>query len=57
MKKLNEDISAIHRQVACYRFEQELHEEFRKESFLSKEKISEIFKAYGSIYGQICNTG
>ena len=50
MKKLNEDISAIHRQVACYRFEQELHKEFRKESFLSKEKISEIFKKYMQAY-------
>ncbi len=50
MKKLNDDISTIHRQVACYRFEQELHQEFRKESFLSKEKISEIFKKHMEAY-------
>ena len=50
MQKLDSDIGAIHRQVACYRFEQELHNEFRKESYLSKERISEIFKKHMESY-------
>jgi len=46
VNKLDSDIATIHRQVACYKFEQELHEEFRAEGFLSKEKISEMFKKH-----------
>jgi oligoendopeptidase F len=43
MKKLNDDISTIFRQVACYKFEQDLHKEFREKGFLSKEDIGQIF--------------
>ena len=50
MKKLDDDIGSIHRQTACYKFEQELHDTFRKESYLPKEKISKIFKKHMSAY-------
>ncbi len=46
INKLDSDIGAIYRQVACYKFEQELHKKFRAEGFLSKEKVSEMFKKY-----------
>jgi oligoendopeptidase F len=44
MTRLNEEISTIIRQVACYKFEQELHKEFRDKGYLSKEEIGKIFK-------------
>ncbi|MFH1955951.1 MAG: M3 family oligoendopeptidase [Patescibacteria group bacterium] len=44
MHKLNSDVATIFRQVACYNFERELHQNFRKEGYLSKEKIGEIFQ-------------
>jgi oligoendopeptidase F len=43
MEKLNAQISSISRQTACYKFEQELHSEFRKKGYLSKEEIGKIF--------------
>jgi oligoendopeptidase F len=43
MAKLNDQISSISRQTACYKFEQELHREFRKKGYLSKEEIGKIF--------------
>lgn len=48
--KLNSDISTIFRQVACYRFEQELHEGFRDKGYLSKEDIGKIFQKWMSAY-------
>ncbi len=44
MAKLNDDVSSIFRQAACYRFEQELHREFRIRGYLSKEEIGELFQ-------------
>ncbi len=44
LSKLADYITTILRQIACYKFEQELHEEFRKKSYLSKEEIGSIFK-------------
>ena len=44
MGQLNDDISTILRQVACYKFEQELHKEFREKGYLSKEEIGKIFQ-------------
>ncbi|MCK9578386.1 M3 family oligoendopeptidase [bacterium] len=41
--KIGGDISTIQRQVACYRFESELHTEFRKKGYLSKKEIGDIF--------------
>jgi oligoendopeptidase F len=48
--KLNDDISTIFRQVACYTFEQELHSAFRQKGYLSKEEIGKIFRKHMSAY-------
>lgn len=50
MFKLNDDISTIFRQVAAYRFEQELHGEFRKKGYLSKEEIGKLFQKNMAAY-------
>ncbi|MCX8026863.1 MAG: M3 family oligoendopeptidase [Thermodesulfovibrionales bacterium] len=50
MKKLNDDVSTIFRQVACYRFEQELHKEFRQSGYLSKKDIGLIFQKHMASY-------
>jgi oligoendopeptidase F len=42
-QKLNSDISSVFRQVAFYNFETELHTEFKKRGYLSKEYISDMF--------------
>lgn len=44
MQKINEDVSSVIRQIACYNFEKELHKKFREEGYLSKETIGKIFK-------------
>ncbi|MDX9714211.1 MAG: M3 family oligoendopeptidase [Dissulfurispiraceae bacterium] len=46
MRKLNDDVSTIFRQIALYNFETELHSEFRKKNYLSKNEIGKIFKKH-----------
>lgn len=48
--KLNDDISTIFRQVACYTFEQELHHEFRQRGYLSKKELGNLFQKHMSAY-------
>ncbi|HEY6012113.1 MAG TPA: M3 family oligoendopeptidase [Nitrospirota bacterium] len=50
LQKLNDDVSSIFRQVACYRFEQELHQEFRRTGYLSREKIGVLFRKHMAAY-------
>lgn len=50
MMKLNDDVSTIFRQVACYKFEQELHQEFRQKGYLSKEGIGRLFQKHMATY-------
>jgi oligoendopeptidase F len=50
MMKLNDDVSTIFRQVACYRFEQELHRDFREKGYLSKEEIGKLFQKHMTSY-------
>ena len=50
MQKLNDDVSSIFRQVACYRFEQELHSSFRARGYLAKEEIGELFQKHMAAY-------
>lgn len=50
VSKLNGDISAIFRQVALYKFEQELHQSFREKGYLSTKEIGEIFQKHMSSY-------
>ena len=41
--QLQDQISTIFRQVAAYRFEKDLHTEFRKTGYVAKDKINELF--------------
>ncbi len=50
MSRIGNDVSTIFRQVACYRFEQELHETFREKGYLSKEDIGAIFQKHMKSY-------
>ncbi len=50
MQKLNDDVSSIFRQVACYRFEQELHAAFRAKGYLSKGDIGKLFQKHMASY-------
>jgi oligoendopeptidase F len=50
VQKLNDDVSSIFRQVACYEFEQELHGEFRKRGYLSKDEIGKLFQKHMAAY-------
>jgi oligoendopeptidase F len=50
MMKLNDDVSTIFRQAACYTFERELHETFRQKGYLSKEEIGSLFTKHMSAY-------
>jgi len=50
MTKLNDEISTIFRQVACYKFEQDLHRDFREKGYLSKEDIGKLFQKHMSAY-------
>lgn len=50
MMKLNSDISTIFRQIACYKFEQEIHNTYRQKGYLSKEEIGNIFQKHMIAY-------
>ncbi|MBI2310777.1 M3 family oligoendopeptidase [Candidatus Collierbacteria bacterium] len=49
-KKLDDDIGTIFRQVACYRFEQELHWTFRKKGYVGKKEIGKLFQKHMGAY-------
>ncbi len=44
MAKLDDEVSTIFRQVAAYRFEQELHRAYRQQGYLSKEVIGQLWQ-------------
>jgi oligoendopeptidase F len=50
MMKLNDDVSTIFRQVACYKFEQALHHNFRERGYLSGKSIGRLFQEHMSGY-------
>ena len=50
MMKLNDDVSTIQRQIACYTFEQELHKNYREKGYLSKEQIGSTFHKHMKAY-------
>jgi len=50
MMKLNDEVSTICRQVACYQFEQELHRTFREKGYLSKQEIGRLFQKHMAAY-------
>lgn len=50
MSKLNRDVTSIFRQIAFYKFEQELHKNFREKGYLSHKEIGNMFKNHMSAY-------
>ncbi|HEY4525521.1 MAG TPA: M3 family oligoendopeptidase [Candidatus Paceibacterota bacterium] len=50
LTKLNDDVSSIFRQAACYLFEQELHRTFREKGYLAHAEIGRIFKKHMADY-------
>lgn len=50
VKKLDDDVATIFRQIACYLFEKELHEQFRKKGYLSRAEIGQVFQKNMSAY-------
>ncbi|MBI2046117.1 MAG: M3 family oligoendopeptidase [Parcubacteria group bacterium] len=50
LAKLNDDVSTIFRQIALYRFEQELHAEYRENGYFSKDDIGVLFQKHMSAY-------
>jgi len=50
MIRLNDAVSSVIRQVACYKFELELHEKFRSQGYLSKQEIGSIFQKHMQSY-------
>jgi oligoendopeptidase F len=50
MMRLNDEVSTIFRQIACYRFEQQLHQDFRQKGYLSKDDIGKLFQKHMATY-------
>ena len=50
MMRMNDEVSTIFRQVACYQFERELHEQFRRKGYLSKHDIGLLFQQHMRSY-------
>jgi oligoendopeptidase F len=50
MMRLDDAVSAVMRQVACYKFELELHKIYREKGYLSKERIGKIFQKHMKAY-------
>ena len=50
MHRLNGDVGTIFRQVACYNFELELHNDFRKKGYLAKDDIGKLFQKHMASY-------
>lgn len=50
MARLNDEIASVFRQVACYKFEAELHQQFREKGYLSYKEIGQIFKKHMGAY-------
>jgi oligoendopeptidase F len=48
--RLDEEVSTIFRQAACYMFEQELHGAFRAKGYLSKDEIGKLFRKHMAAY-------
>ena len=50
MQRLNDTISTVQRQISCYTYEQELHEAYRQEGFLTADRIGQIFTNHMAAY-------
>lgn len=50
VSKLDTEIATIFRQIACYQFEAELHQQFREKGYLSHQEIGKIFQKHMTAY-------
>ncbi len=50
VKKLDEQIATIFRQIAFYNFETDLHKMYREKGYLTKEEIGELFLQHMTSY-------
>jgi oligoendopeptidase F len=50
MMRLDDVVSAVMRQVACYKFELELHGIYREKGYVSKEEIGKLFQKHMKAY-------
>jgi oligoendopeptidase F len=50
MERLNDFVSSVQRQIACYKFEQELHQKYRESGYIPKEEIGKLFTKNMSNY-------
>lgn len=50
MKKLNDSVSAVHRQIACYQYEQAIHQSYRQTGFVGSDRLGALFAEYMSGY-------
>jgi oligoendopeptidase F len=50
IQKADDDISTIIRQIACYKFEQELHTAFREKGYLPSTEIGKLFAKHMANY-------
>ncbi|HUC86747.1 MAG TPA: M3 family oligoendopeptidase, partial [Candidatus Saccharimonadales bacterium] len=50
LDQVNGHVSSIMRQIAMYRFEQELHAQFREKGFLPREQIGALFAKHMAAY-------
>lgn len=48
--ELGDTLSTIHRQIGIYRFEQEVHRDFRSKGYLSKEEIGALWRKNNEAY-------
>jgi oligoendopeptidase F len=48
--KINDDISTIFRQIACFNFEQEIHATVKEKGFISKEALAELHNKHMKAY-------
>ncbi len=50
VEQMDSDISSVFRQIAAYRFEQDLHSTFAREGYVTKEIIGELFHRHMGDY-------
>jgi oligoendopeptidase F len=48
--KVQDNVSTVFRQIACFRFERALHEEIRKAGYVPKERIADLMNEYMGAY-------
>ncbi len=50
ISKLDTEVATIFRQIACYQFEADLHQQFREKGYLSHQEIGKIFQKHMAAY-------